>query len=188
VVQRDASLDRLEHDIDIFCLRLLALRQPLAADLRLIVAILKVSHDLERAGDYAADVAKRSIILSAAPQVDSLDALRDMADLVRRNLVHAVNALLMADATSAWEGCQADVAVDRLYSRAFHETLARMGKDRSSPVTTAHMLFVARNLERIGDHAANVAEMAYYAARGENIPTLRPEVDDATEAHDNSSG
>ena len=177
VIRQDAELDHLERQVDAFCVRFLALRQPLASDLRLIVAALKVSHDLERIGDYAANVAQRAILLGALPQVGDPGEIARMATLVRANLSGAVDALVRGDAARATEVWGADAPVDEIYNRIFRAMLTHMMENPPGVSAAAHHLFVARNLERIGDHATNIAEMAHYAACGETLPENRPKAD-----------
>ncbi len=177
VVQRDAQLDQLERDIESFAIRLLALRQPLGADLRLIVAALKVSHDLERIGDYAANGAKRSIVLASLPPLGSLNGFQRMARMVMENLKLAIDALVQDDAEAAERVWAADEPVDEVYNGIFREMLTHMMEDPRNITAATHLLFVAKNLERIGDHATNIAETVHYAVRGDSLPEERPKSD-----------
>ena len=177
VVQRDAVLDALERELDGFCVRLLALRQPMGPDLRLIVAVLKVAHMLERIGDYASNVAKRSIVLSSLPPLGSLNGFQRMARLVQENLQGAIDALVQGDAARADEVWAADAPVDEIYNGIFREMLTHMMEDPRNITAATHLLFMAKNLERIGDHATNIAEVVHYAVRGENLPEDRPKGD-----------
>ncbi|MFC7611027.1 phosphate signaling complex protein PhoU [Teichococcus aestuarii] len=174
VLRRDVQLDALERDVDAACIRLLALQQPLAADLRLIVAALKTSHDLERIGDYAANIAKRSRALRQIPDWLHRATLGEMARLLQRNIKEAVRSLVEVDAAGAWAVCQSDDDVDALYDLASQAVLEQMSAGRCEPDTGTHLMYVIKGLERIGDHAVNVAEMAYYAVRGASAPVQRP--------------
>lgn len=177
VVQRDSQLDQFERDIETFSVRLLALRQPVAGDLRVIVAAMKVSHDLERIGDYAANAAKRAMVLSQLPVVGSLNGFQRMARLVQENLKGAIDALVQDDAARAEEVWGADAPVDDIYNGIFRELLTFMMEDPRNITAATHLLFIAKNLERIGDHATNIAETVHYAVRGDALPEDRPKAD-----------
>jgi phosphate transport system protein len=177
VVARDASLDQLEREIEAFCVRLLALRQPMAADLRLIVASMKVSHNLERIGDYARNAAKRSIIVMQQPGLGSMNGFARMAMLVQENLKAAIDALVTDDAESAKRVWAADAPVDDVYNGIFREMLTFMMEDPRNITAATHLLFIAKNLERIGDHATNIAETVHYSAVGDSLLDDRPKSD-----------
>jgi phosphate transport system protein len=176
-VEADPRVDALERGIEQFVIRLIARRQPMANDLRLIIGALKASDDLERIGDYAANIAKRAIILSRAPPSFSLVGLAHMAELVQQNLHRMVTALGAADAAVAAEVWRADRAVDDMYNAVFRELMTYMLENPHNITTCTHLLFVARSLERIGDHATNVAETMYYAATGEEFQGPRPKTE-----------
>lgn len=177
VVQRDVQIDQLEREIEAFCVRLLALRQPVGADLRLIVAAMKISHDLERIGDYARNGAKRSIVLAQQPALGSLNGFSRMAALVQANLKGAIDALVHEDAAKADEIWASDEPVDDIYNGIFREMLTFMMEDPRNITAATHLLFVAKNLERIGDHATNIAETVHFAVRGEMLEEERPKSD-----------
>ena len=177
VVARDAAIDALEREIEAFCIRLLALRQPVGQDLRLVVAALKVIHELERIGDYARNAAKRSIVLAQQPAPGSMNGFQRMAVLVQENLKGAIDALVNDDAARADEVWEADEPVDQVYNGIFREMLTHMMEDPRNITAATHLLFVAKNLERIGDHATNIAETVHYAVSGENLPDERPKGD-----------
>jgi phosphate transport system protein len=177
VVQRDAALDAAEREVEGFCIRLLALRQPLGQDLRLIVAALKVGHNLERIGDYASNVAKRSIVVASQPPLGSLNGFQRMARMVQENLQGAIDALVQGDAAKADEVWASDEPVDEVYNGIFREMLTHMMEDPRNITAATHLLFMAKNLERIGDHATNIAETVHYAVRGENLLEGRPKAD-----------
>jgi phosphate transport system protein len=182
VVQRDATLDLLERELEGFCIRLLALRQPMGPDLRLIVAALKVAHMLERIGDYASNVAKRSIVVASLPPLGSLNGFRRMAVMVQENLQGAIDALVQGDAARADEVWAADAPVDEVYNGIFREMLTHMMEDPRNITAATHLLFMAKNLERIGDHATNIAETVHYAVRGDSLPEDRPKGDSSAYA------
>jgi phosphate transport system protein len=177
VVEEDVKVDALERDVEQFVIRMLALRQPMAADLRLVVAALKITGDLERIGDYAANVAKRSIVLAQFPAPASLGGLSHMASLVQGQLKTIIDALTSSDADKALEVWRSDRAVDDIYNTVFRELITYMMEDPRNITPCTHLLFIAKNLERIGDHTTNVAETIYYSVKGEIIPDARPKGD-----------
>jgi phosphate transport system protein len=183
VVQRDSQLDQLEREIEQFCVRLLALRQPVGSDLRIIVAALKVSHDLERIGDYAANAAKRSLVVAQqSPLVGSMNGFGRLAVLVQENLKGAIDALVSGDAAKADEVWAADEPVDDIYNGIFREILTHMMEDPRNITPGSHLLFVAKNLERIGDHATNIAEQVHFAVLGSMPGEDRPKADQSAYA------
>ncbi|MBS0560225.1 MAG: phosphate signaling complex protein PhoU [Proteobacteria bacterium] len=177
VVEADPKVDALELDIQQFVIRLLALRQPMAADLREIVAALKITGDLERIGDYATNVAKRSLVLDQFTLPYSFAAIGQMARMVQENLKHVIDAIGEGDADKAVEVWRSDQSVDDLYNGIFRELVTYMMEDPRNITPCTHLLFIAKNLERIGDHATNIAETIYYAVKGEVLPQSRPKGD-----------
>ncbi|HEX3405366.1 MAG TPA: phosphate signaling complex protein PhoU [Acetobacteraceae bacterium] len=177
VVEEDPKVDALEREVEAFVIRMLALRQPVAADLRHIVAALKITGDLERIGDYAANVAKRSIVLAQFSLPYSLAGLAHMAVMVQGQLKSIIDALGDNDADKAVEVWRSDQVVDDIYNAIFRELITYMMEDPRNITPCTHLLFIAKNLERIGDHATNVAENLYYAVKGESLPDSRPKGD-----------
>jgi phosphate transport system protein len=177
VVEEDPKVDALEREVEAFVIRMLALRQPVAADLRHIVAALKITGDLERIGDYAANVAKRSIVLAQFSLPYSLAGLAHMAVMVQGQLKSIIDALGDNDADTAVEVWRSDQVVDDIYNAIFRELITYMMEDPRNITPCTHLLFIAKNLERIGDHATNVAENLYYAVKGESLPDSRPKGD-----------
>jgi phosphate transport system protein len=177
VVSRDAEIDAVEREIEQFAIRLLALRQPMAADLRLIIGCFKASHNLERIGDYAANAAKRAIVVSQQPPLGSFNGFLRITRLVQENLKGALDALVAGDAAGAERVWAADQPVDEVYNGIFREMLTHMMEDPRNITAATHLLFIAKNLERIGDHATNIAETVHYAVRGEAITEDRPKSD-----------
>jgi phosphate transport system protein len=177
VVEEDPKVDALEREVEAFVIRMLALRQPVAADLRHIVAALKITGDLERIGDYAANVAKRSIVLAQFSLPYSLAGLAHMAVMVQGQLKSIIDALGDNDADKAVEVWRSDQVVDDIYNAIFRELITYMMEDPRNITPCTHLLFIAKNLERIGDHATNVAENLYYAVKGETLPESRPKGD-----------
>ncbi len=165
-----------------FVIRLLALRQPMAQDLRHIVASLKIAGELERIGDYAKNVAKRSLVLNQFSGPSSLTGIAHMSRLVQENLKAIIDAVGENDVEKAVEVWNADEAVDEIYNALFRELITYMMEDPRSITPCTHLLFIAKNLERIGDHATNIAEMVYYAVKGEPMPEERPKGDSSAYA------
>ncbi|WP_428483600.1 phosphate signaling complex protein PhoU [Rhodopila sp.] len=177
VVEVDPKVDALERDIEQFVIRMLALRQPMAGDLRRIVAGLKITGDLERIGDYAANVAKRSIVLGQYTLPYSLAGLAHMAHMVQDQLKSIIDAMSTDDTDKAIEVWRSDRVVDDIYNALFRELITYMMEDPRNITPCTHLLFIAKNLERIGDHATNVAETVYYSVVGEVLPDTRPKGD-----------
>ncbi len=177
VVEQDPKVDSEERAIEQFAIRVLALRQPVADDLRHVVAALKMTTDLERIGDYAANVAKRTLVLNHAAPSYPLASLVQMSRLVQENLKSTIDAIGEADPVKAVSVWHADQMIDDLYTTIFRELITYMMEDARNISACTHLLFIAKNLERIGDHATNIAELTYYAATGENLPEARPRGD-----------
>ena len=173
-VQDDTAVDKLERDITDFAIRLIALRQPVASDLRLVVSAIKIAGDLERIGDYAANVAKRSLVLSELALPFSLSGLAHMFRLVQENLKSIVDAVGEGNAERAVDVWRSDIMVDDVYSGIFREQITYMMEDPRNITPCTHLLFIAKNLERMGDHATNIAEVVYYAITGEVMAANRP--------------
>ena len=178
-VEDDPRVDAMEQEVEQFVIRLLALRQPMAQDLRQIVASLKITGDLERIGDYAANVAKRSVVLDQFHLPFSMAGIGHMGKLVQQNLKTVIDAVETNDAERAREVWQSDEVVDAMYNALFRELMTYMMEDPRNITPCAHLLFVAKNLERIGDHATNIAETVYYVSRGETLPGGRPKGDNS---------
>jgi phosphate transport system protein len=168
-VELDPQVDALEREVERFVIRLLALRQPMADDLRKIVSALKITGDLERIGDYAANAAKRSIVLAEFTLPFGLAALTNMARMVQQNLKLVIDAVGQGDAAMAEEVWRSDRVIDDLYTAIFRELITYMMEDPRNITPCTHLLFIAKNLERIGDHATNIAEVVYYATTGEPL-------------------
>ena len=182
VVEEDPRVDGLEREAEQFVIRLLALRQPMAGDLRHIVASLKITSELERIGDYAATVAKRTIVLAQYSLPYSLGGLGHMARLVQEHLKTIIDAIGESDADKAIEVWRSDQVVDDMYNAIFRELITYMMEDPRNITPCTHLLFIAKNLERIGDHATNIAEMVHYAVKGEVLPDTRPKGNSAAYA------
>jgi phosphate transport system protein len=182
VVQGDAEIDALEQQIDEQAVQLLALRQPMAQDLREVVSALKISADLERIGDYAANVAKRSMALNQVPQTEPAHSIPRMAQLVLANIKRVLDAYVERDADKAIAVWESDAEVDEMYTALFRETLTYMMEDPRNITPCTHLLFIAKNVERMGDHATNIAEVVHFLVTGGQIEGGRPKGDTSSYA------
>jgi phosphate transport system protein len=176
-VEADPKVDALEREVEQFVIRLLALRQPMAQDLRLIVASLKITGDVERIGDYAANVAKRSLVLNQFSLPFPLTGLAHMSQLVQENLKTVIDAVGEGDTAKALQVWRSDEVIDEIYNALFRELITYMMEDPRNITPCTHLLFIAKNLERIGDHATNIAETVYYTVTGEPLADARPKGD-----------
>ena len=176
-VAQDPKVDAAEREIEQFVIRLLALRQPVAGDLRQIVSSLKITGDLERIGDYAANVAKRSVVLQQFALPYTLTGLSHMTRLVQENLKRVIDATGAGDSELALEVWRSDEAIDDIYNTLFRELITYMMEDPRNITPCTHMLFIAKNMERIGDHATNIAETIVYAVTGKALTDARPKGD-----------
>jgi phosphate transport system protein len=180
VVEGDAKVDQLQRDSDNLAIRLLALRQPMARDLREILAALKIASDLERVADYAANVAKRAIALNQSPPVRPVYALPRMAQLAQLLIKDVIDAYVARDADGAYTVWMRDAELDEMYSSLFRELLTYMMEDPRNISACTHLLFMAKNIERIGDHATNIAEDLYYLVHGTPLTEARPKGDQSS--------
>ncbi|HTQ34173.1 MAG TPA: phosphate signaling complex protein PhoU [Stellaceae bacterium] len=177
VVEGDVKVDELQRELDNLAIRLLALRQPMARDLREIFAALKMGADIERICDYAANVAKRSIALSQVPPINPVHALPRMGMLALALVKEVIDAFVERDADKALEVWRRDEELDEMYSSLFREFLTYMMEDPRNIGACTHLLFMAKNFERIGDHATNIAEDLYYLVHGTPLTEIRPKGD-----------
>jgi len=169
VVREDHKIDELEIEIERQVIRLIALRAPMADDLRDAVAALKISGVIERIGDYAKNIAKRVPLLTEMRNAEPLAILPAMARAVSDMVRGALDAYAARDAVAAVAVQEADRHVDDFYNSIFRTMLTYMMENPTSITQSAHLLFIAKNLERIGDHATNIAEMVFFAATGEQL-------------------
>ena len=180
VVETDARVDQLQHELDNLAVRLLALRQPMARDLREIFSAIKIASDLERICDYAANVAKRSIILDQSPPVQPVYALPRMARLAETLVRDVIDAYVARDADKAYAVWMRDEELDEMYASLFRELLTYMMEDPRNISASTHLLFMAKNIERIGDHATNIAEDLYFLVHGTPLTQKRPKGDNSS--------
>jgi len=179
VVAADAVIDLLEQDTSQDVMKL-ALRGPLARDLREILAAIRIASDLERIGDYAANVAKRSLALNAAPALPQIRGLASLGGLAAEQVRRVMAAYAAQDADAARRVRDADAAVDAQYTGLFRELLTYMMEDPRHITGCTHLLFMAKNIERIGDHATNIAENVLFLVTGEETFPPREKRDATT--------
>ena len=179
VVADDQRIDALEAEAEALAVRVIALRAPLAGDLREIVAALKIASVLERIGDYAKNIAKRASALAQAPPIEPVVIVPEMARAVIGMIRDVLDAFVDRDIALARAVCQRDQQVDDFYNSLFRSLLTFMMENPHYITPSTHLLFVAKNLERIGDHATSIGEMVYFAVTGEHILD-RPKTDDTS--------
>jgi phosphate transport system protein len=178
VIDRDDKLDVLQADIERKAIRLIALRQPVAQDLRHTVAAMKISMQLERCGDLAKNIAKRCLVLAGSEPLPPLTrSIERMGLLVTSRLKEVLDAYSKGDIERAAAVWSRDDEIDEHYDSLFRELLTYMMGDPRTINSCAHLLFIAKNLERIGDHATNIAEMVHFEITGEELVSDRPKWD-----------
>jgi phosphate transport system protein len=170
VVAEDAKLDALEAEVDKLAIRIIALRAPMADDLRDVIAVLKISGVVERIGDYAKNIAKRVGEIQGQKKFEPLALIPTMAEIAQSMVRDVLNAFAARDIALAIEVIDRDEKLDNFYNSVFRNLVSHMMENPATISSAAQLLFVARNLERIGDHATNVAEMVHYAATGKYLP------------------
>ncbi|HYR95571.1 MAG TPA: phosphate signaling complex protein PhoU [Candidatus Binatus sp.] len=171
-IDNDHTVNRLDVEIDELSLKLLALHQPAARDLRLITTALKITTDLERIGDMATHIAERAIELSAEMPIKPYIDIPRMADLARDMLHRSLDSFVHEDVELALGVCMADDAIDQLHEQLFRELLSFMAEDPKIVSRAMRLLFVSKYLERVGDHATNIAEMVIFMVKGRSIRHL----------------
>ncbi|HUC62168.1 MAG TPA: phosphate signaling complex protein PhoU [Alphaproteobacteria bacterium] len=176
-VEADGRVDELEAEVQNQVVRLLALRQPMARDLRNIVAALKISADIERIADYAANVAKRTQALIMSPVVQPLFAIPRMGALAQQLIKDVLDAFVERDIEKALAVWRRDEELDDMYAALFRELLTYMMEDPRNITPCTHLLFIAKNIERIGDHATNIAETVHFLVEGGQVLENRPKGD-----------
>jgi len=167
VVANDDAIDAMESAVSMDVLKLLALRQPMARDLREVYAALRISADIERIGDYATNVAKRSIVLNNTPALPITGRIARLAKIANQLLADALKAYSEGDAELAARVRDADVELDAMYTSFFRELVTYMMEDPRTIGACAHLLFIAKNIERIGDHATNIADNTRFVLHGD---------------------
>ena len=166
VVKRDKKIDALESEVDKLAVRVIALRAPMADDLREVIAALKIAGVVERIGDYSKNIASRIGKIEGRARFEPLTLLPAMGELAAEMVHDVLTAYAARDPVLAKEIIARDEKVDAFYDSIFRNLVSHMVENPATISSAAQLLFIARNLERIGDHATNVAEMVYYAATG----------------------
>lgn len=169
VIAEDDGINQLEVEIEETCLSLLARYQPEARDLRFIAMVFKIVNDLERVGDQAVNVAERTLDLLKEPLLKPLIDIPKIAELAQAMLKNALDAFVRQDANLAREVCRSDTEVDHLNDEVYHELLIFMTKDPRTITRAMDLILIGRNLERVADHATNIAEDVYYLVKGTTI-------------------
>jgi phosphate transport system protein len=187
VVREDFEVDELERELDARAIRVLALRQPIARDLREVLSALRIGIEFERICDFAANIAKRAIALNTNSPDEWINELAELGNLTLKQLAAVVAAFHDRDADRAMQVWAQDEAIDDLHTGIYRRLIDWMKLDASRVAIGAHLLFIAKNVERIGDHATNIAESVYYLITGENLAGPRPKGDksslDEVQAH-----
>ncbi len=177
VIACDIKVDELEQEVHAFTVRMLALRQPVAQDLRAIVGAIKVSGDLERIADYAANAAKRALVLNQLRPVRPIAGVPRLGHLVQELIKGVLDAYMELDVEKAVKIWRQDEEVDEMYTGLFRELITYMMEDPRNITACIHLMFIAKNIERIGDHATNIAENIHYLVTGAPIRDARPKGD-----------
>ena len=165
----DKQIDAIEAEVERLVVRIIALRAPMANDLREVVAALKIAAVVERIGDYAKNIAKRVPMIEGEHRIEPISVIQAMARMAAEMVHDVLDAFAARDAQAAVEICERDNALDDFYDAIFRTLVTHMVENPKTISEVAHLLFVAKNLERIGDHATNVAEMVYFAATGTQL-------------------
>ena len=174
----DVAIDAIEEEINSECARLIALRAPMGSDLRVVLSVIKIAGNLERCGDYAKNLAKRSLVLATlTPIAGAGGSLRRMGRQVGVQLKDALDAFIARNVNLAEEVRQRDLDVDQMYNALFREFLTHMMEDPRKISASMHLHFIAKNIERVGDHATSIAEQVIYLATGSLPGDARPKVD-----------
>lgn len=175
VRRRDKAIDALEAQVNEDAARLIALRAPTATDLRMVLAVIKISASLERVGDYAKNMAKRTSVLAQMPPIEGAGmALRRMSAAVNKMLQDALDSYIRRDSALAQDVRQRDLEVDQMYNALSREFLTHMMEDPRNITSCMHLHFIAKNVERMGDHATTIAEQVIYLVTGELPDDARP--------------
>ncbi len=173
IIQRDHEVNRLDVEIDDLCIRLLALHQPAGKDLRFITTALKITTDLERIGDMAVNICERALELNREPQLKPYIDIPRMAQIAQRMIRESLDAFVREDTDLALKVCKDDQEVDDLNSQIFRETISFMIEDPHTINRAMKITFISKYLERIADHATNIAEMVIFMVKGKSIRHLK---------------
>jgi phosphate transport system protein len=181
VVRSDRAIDQLEYEIETQVISMIARRQPMAVDLRHIMGALRITADLERIGDLAKNIAKRALAIAHETHPKPLmTGLRHMFELALRQLKEVLDAYAERDAQRALAVWRADEQIDAMYNSLFRELLTYMMEDPRNIGLSTHLLFGAKNIERVGDHTTNIAETVHFLVTGTTLTDDRPKGDDTS--------
>lgn len=182
VREADRSIDALDEQVNMEAARLIAIRAPAATDLRTVLSVLKISNNLERIGDYSKNLGKRSLILGQmSPIPGAAGAIRRMARAVEQMLKDALDAYIHRDVELAHDVRARDQDVDQMYNSLFRDFLTHMMEDPRNITACMHLHFIAKNIERAGDHVTSIAEQVIYLATGSLPAETRPKAETVTE-------
>jgi phosphate transport system protein len=178
VISNDVNIDQLEREIDDLSVKVMALRQPVAVDLRAVLAALRISGDFERIGDYAVNVAKRAIALNQMTRIRPVNAIPGMGRVATYMIRDVLDAYINSDVEKAIAVWNRDEELDEMYSSLFRVLLTYMMEDARNITPATHLLFIAKNIERVGDHVTNIAERIYFLVNGSPLRAARPKRDE----------
>ena len=181
IIANDVAIDALEQEVSHDVMKL-ALRGPMASDLRQILAAIRIASDIERIGDYAANLAKRSTALNVSPPLPHVSGLQAIGALAVMQVRDVLGAYRDRDVVAAQRVRARDAEIDTAYTALFRELLTYMMEDARNITPCTHLLFMAKNIERIGDHATNIAENVWFLVRGEEVLPPREKRDDSSTA------
>jgi phosphate transport system protein len=174
VMQRDAKIDAAQREVERRAIKLFALRQPMASDLRVVLTAWRIAGELERVGDLAKNIAKRALVLNQSEPVQLTRSVDRMGKIASAHLKQVLDAYANQDVQSAIAVWFEDDNIDAHYNSLFRELLTFMFEDPRTISSCTHLLFIAKNIERIGDHSTNIAEYIHFLVTGEEIATQRP--------------
>jgi phosphate transport system protein len=177
VIERDPKIDAMQREIEKRAIKLFALRQPMAGDLRVVLTAWRIAGELERVGDLAKNIAKRSLILNQFEPIGLARSVERMGKIAAAHLKQVLDAYAARDVQAAIAVWFQDDNIDAHYNSLFRELLTYMIEDPRTIGAGAHLLFIAKNIERIGDHGTNIAEYIHFLVTGEEIATQRPRAD-----------
>lgn len=189
VREADLLVDQLDQDIEKLAIELIAIRSPMADDLREIISAIKIANALERIGDYAKNLSKRVVVLNETKNIDAnysvVSQMIEIVNLMNKDVIDAYTNRASDKAISVWTR---DIVVDNLYDSLFRELLTYMMENPEFITPATHLLFVAKNIERAGDHLTNIAELIYYIVEGVPLEMVRPKGDNSSETNVKFSG
>lgn len=177
VMQRDARIDAAQREVEKRAIKLFALRQPMAGDLRVVLTAWRIAGELERVGDLAKNIAKRALVLNQSEPIQLVRSVDRMGKIAGDHLKQVLDAYANKDVQAAIAVWNGDDNIDAHYNSLFRELLTYMIEDPRTISSCAHLLFIAKNIERIGDHGTNIAEYIHFLVTGEEIATQRPRAD-----------